>query len=282
DAYRRDLQQYGALIKNRSVLESSRDDVRSYLQDLSRKAYSSQSTARKLSALRSFFAFLMSEGHRHNNPTADLEAPKTSRRLPRYMTAKDIAKLLDTSHQDTSPEGIRLSAMIEIAYASGLRVSELVELKTYALHGSGRQLKNFLLVKGKGNKERMVPFNQSAHDALSAYLAIRNQWVTTKQSSPWLFPSGSKSGHLTRVRFGQMLKKLALEAGFDPEKISPHVLRHSFASHLLAGGADLRVVQELLGHSDIATTQIYTHIEHTRLASAILKHHPLAKKHRHD
>jgi integrase/recombinase XerD len=217
---------------------------------------------------------------RRDNPTATLETPKQGRRLPKTLTHKDIEALLASAAANQTPEGIRLIAMLELVYSAGLRVSELVGMKLSALQlrpNSTHFDTDALIVHGKGNKERLVPVGTAARRALSAYLAIRPHFLPEGETSPWLFPYSRAEGYITRQQFGVLLKDLALKAGLNPEKISPHALRHSFASHLLAGGADLRVIQELLGHADIATTQIYTHVNSERLNQLVQQNHPLAK-----
>lgn len=301
-AYERDLSDFLAFAerKKTSLPGVTRAQVEAFLAGLSHGGLSPQTVARKLSALRQFFQFLYSEKLRPDNPTATLETPKLPRHLPSTLTAADIAALLDAAHADESPRGLRLSAMLELMYGAGLRVSELVGLKLAALRvreGSKSVDADFLLVRGKGNKERLVPVHGKAREALSRYLEVRHIFIqgsgvrdqgSEKKSppisdprpptSPYLFPYHRAQGYVTRQQFGVMLKELAGKAGIDPQKISPHTLRHSFASHLLEGGADLRVIQELLGHSDISTTQIYTHVAGDRLKKLVTEKHPLAKK----
>lgn len=284
EAYRRDLLQFHAyLSRNRWKIESiTRQQIELYLASLSRAHMASTTQSRKLSCLRQYFTFLYQEKIRSDNPTATLSNPKKARRLPEVLSAKDITALLTTAQsQAATPEGARLHALIEILYASGLRVSELVTLKLSHLQKSRKTASGydeFLLIKGKGGKERIAPLNARALDAINAYLPHRAHFLREGESPPWLFPTHSAEGHITRQRFGQLLKELALTAGLNPASLSPHTLRHSFATHLLSGGADLRVIQELLGHADISTTQIYTHVSSDRLTSLVNTHHPLAKK----
>jgi integrase/recombinase XerD len=268
-SYARDLKEARAYLKARKMSFETADKhmLESYTGSLTRAGLSPRTVARRISSLRQFFHFLYSESRRTDNPAALLDAPKQPRKLPGSLAREDIEALIATARTGGDA---RLSAMLELLYGSGLRVSELVALPARALERKGGQGFAFLTIRGKGNKERLVPLHDAAVDAFQAYLAER------KEESKWLFPSRGKQGHVTRQRFGQMLKELALKAGLNPEKISPHTLRHSFASHLLAGGADLRVIQELLGHADIATTQIYTHVEQDRLARLVTRHHPLA------
>ncbi len=280
-AYKRDLCDFSALLSRNgsNMLQADQAVIRHVLRVLAEAQLSPRSVARKLSALRQFYHFLATEGHRQDNPTFDLDSPQQGVPLPRVLSEADIRQLLSAAHQDKTIEGIRLTALLEVLYASGLRVSELVGLKMAVLQrervpdGSSGELRPFLIVEGKGKKERLVPLNIPALAALEAYLSLRHQG----DASPWLFPSSSKEGHITRQYFGKLLKALAAKAGLDPATLSPHVVRHSFASHLLAHGADLRVIQELLGHVDIVTTQIYTHVQTDRLKELVTQHHPLAR-----
>jgi integrase/recombinase XerD len=270
-SYTRDLEEARGFLKGRktSFEAAGKDALEAYAAALSRSALSPRTVARRLSSLRQFYHFLYTENLRTDNPAALLDSPKQPRTLPKSLTADDITALIAAARAEND---LRLTAMLELLYASGLRVTELVTLPRRAFERKGGQGFAFLTVRGKGNKERLVPLHDAAVDAVQAYIAQE------KNETPWLFPSRSKQGHITRQRFGQSLKELAVKAGLDPEKISPHTLRHSFASHLLAGGADLRVIQELLGHADISTTQIYTHVEQDRLSKLVKNHHPLAKK----
>lgn len=240
------------------------DDVaiQDYLSNLPDKA---SSVARKASALRTFYKFLMVEKIIKKNPTANLELPKRARTLPKFLSVEEI-ELLISSAGDIK-NAVRLRAMLELVYASGLRVSELCELPMTA------NLGDKLLIHGKGAKERIVPMHAGAIHALNKWLDLRDD-----DSSKYVFPSHSESGHITRDGFFKILKKCAVLAGIDPKRVSPHVLRHSFASHLLAGGANLRAIQVMLGHEDISTTQIYTHVMPEKLKETVALHHPLAKK----
>jgi integrase/recombinase XerD len=286
DAYRRDLRDFlGYVAKKKQTLETiSRSGIESFLAGLASEGLSSQTVARKLSTIRQLFAFLYMEKLRGDNPTATLETPKLAKRLPKVLTIDDVLRLIDAAHKDASPKGLRLTAMLELMYGAGMRVSELITLKLSALQvreGGKRVTVDALLITGKGNKERLVPISSKAQIALSAYLDIRPVFLPSgekKIESPYLFPYSRAAGYITRQQYGVMLKELAISAGIDPEKISPHTLRHSFASHLLEGGADLRVIQELLGHSDISTTQVYTHVASSRLKKLVNEKHPLAKK----
>jgi integrase/recombinase XerD len=270
-AYRRDLIDFSGHADMRTA---SRDDVRSFLKSLSASGLAASTQARKLSALRQFFGFLYGEAIRSDDPTQAIEAPRASRPLPKILSGNDMDKMLATAAQDTSPEGLRLTLIVEMLYGGGLRVSELAGMKLAAVQTK----ENFIRVTGKGNKERLSPLNVSARAALDDYLAVREQFLPKHdKANRYLFVSRGAEGFLTRRRFHQLLKGLALKAGLDPAKVSPHVLRHAFATHLVEGGADLRSVQTLLGHADIATTQIYTHVARDHLSRVMQSSHPLSK-----
>ena len=281
-AYRRDLRDFCATLERRGSdpKRAVRDDVRRYLTGLSASGAAGSSQARKLSALRQFFGFLYAEGIRADDPTVAIDAPKRGRPLPKTLSREDAERLIETAagHAAKGADGIRLQCIVEMLYASGLRVSELATLPLAAV----RTHEGAFLVKGKGGKERLAPLNRQAREALSAYLAVREKFLPRSErrrhAERYLFPSRSAESHLTRRRLHQMLKALALEAGLDPEKLSPHVLRHAFATHLVEGGADLRSVQTMLGHADITTTQIYTHVARDRLAATVAAAHPLARR----
>ncbi|GGF48797.1 tyrosine recombinase XerC [Aliidongia dinghuensis] len=274
DAYRRDLADFEAFLRGAPAASAGADEVRRYLARLDATGMAPRTAARRLSALRQFFKFLLTEGLRADDPTAVVDAPRQGRPLPKILSEAEVTALIETARRDESPEGIRLSAMLELMYASGLRVSELVALPL----GTVARGERAILVRGKGDKERLVPLGAEARKAIQDYLAIRPLFLAEGQVSRWLFPSRAASGHLTRMRFGQLLKDLAVKAGLDPAKLSPHVLRHAFATHLLSHGADLRSVQQMLGHADISTTQIYTHVDVERLTTLVKTHHPLAKR----
>ncbi len=273
EAYRRDLREFSDFLirKRQDFKTASKKHVSDYIQSLDAAGLSSATQARRLSALKQFYSFLLSEGVREDDPAMNVDAPKAGKRLPKYLNVAEVDALLQTADRD-EPDQIRLFALLNLLYATGMRVSELVTL-TYPPMGKDD---NFLIIIGKGNKERLVPINQSAKSALARYVEVRAQFMGENNHSKWLFPSSSKEGHLTRQRFGQMLKDLAVAAGFSPAKVSPHVLRHAFASHLLANGADLRSLQKMLGHADISTTQIYTHVLSERMTKLVTEHHPLA------
>ncbi len=275
DAYARDLRDAGAFLANRGLaLEGAdADSLRAYLGHLAASGMSARTAARRLSALRQFYRFLYAEGVREDDPTATLESPRQGRSLPKILTEAEVDRLLEAARQREGAEGLRLTALLEVLYATGLRVSELVGLPVSAVTRDPR----VLVVRGKGGKERMVPISRTAREALDAYCEVRERFLRRAEDDTWLFPSRSLGGHLTRHRVAQLLKELAVEAGLEPGKVSPHVLRHAFASHMLARGADLRAVQQLLGHADISTTQIYTHVLSDRLKTLVDEHHPLAK-----
>jgi integrase/recombinase XerD len=284
-SYERDLDDLHGFLNGKGVrlLEAASADLSAYLSSLAAQGFKPSSQARRLAAMRQFYKFLYAEGLRTDDPTGVLDAPKKGRALPKTMGVDEVGRLLEqaeTEAQDSTPgqlQRLRMLALLELLYATGMRVSELVSLPARVLDQDGR----FLMIRGKGNKERLVPLSQSAIVALKLYgrmLAAENDAAKVLQESPWLFPAASKEGYLPRQVFARDLKNLAIRAGLTPSMISPHVMRHAFASHLLANGADLRVVQELLGHSDISTTQIYTHVLEERLQQLVQTHHPLAKQ----
>jgi len=266
-AYRRDLVQAAELVRG-SLERAGADDLRALMAEY--RSLAASSAARKLSALRQFFAFLLDEGERGDNPALDIARPATRRPLPRILTHDDVERLFAQAGEAAAGEAppanaVRMLLLLELLYGSGLRASELVSLPRRAVAG-GRE---FLIIRGKGDKERLVPLSDRARAALDRWLPL------LADGSPWLFPSGK--AHLTRVRLFQMLRELAARAGIDPTAISPHVLRHAFATHLLEGGADLRALQLMLGHADIATTEIYTHVDSRRLVELVNRRHPLAR-----
>ena len=279
EAYRRDLADFArfAAEEGASAHTASTAIVEGYLRGLSRAARSPRTLARRLSTLRQFFRFLSSEGRRADDPCATVESPRQGLRLPKFLTEREVEALIGAAlkrvRKRPAPAALRLCAALEVLYATGLRASELVALPVNAVQPERRSL----IVRGKGGKERMVPLSEPALAALEAYHRRRERTVPDARPSKYLFPSRGASGHLTRHRLGQMLKALAREAGVDEDKVSPHALRHAFASHLLARGADLRAVQKMLGHADIATTQIYTHLLDEHLKQAVTRHHPLSE-----
>ena len=276
DAYRRDLDDYQRYLKrqNTNSMSAGSDVIRAFLASLAGAGLAASTQARKLSAIRQFHRFLLLENHRSDDPTQALDSPKQPRALPKLLAAHEINALIDAARAKPGAEGMRLVACLELLYATGMRVSELLTLPLSAIAPDRQSV----IVFGKWSKERMVPIGRSAREALEVYLAVRERFLVQRtKGSRFLFPSRSKEGHLTRQRLTQLLKALAVDAGIDPKKLSPHVLRHAFASHLLEGGADLRAVQMMLGHADIATTEIYTHVQGERLAAAVRDHHPLGR-----
>lgn len=281
EAYRRDLAHAAAFLRRRGcgLSAAAAADLRAYLAALSRAGMAPTTAARRLSALRQFYRFLFAEGRRGDDPTAALASPRRGRPLPKILSEAEVETLLAAANAQSGREGLRLVALLETLYATGLRISELVALPRAAVARDPR----VLVVRGKGGKERMIPLSEPARAALADYLAAERRATDAeavgrrRSADKWLFPSHGRSGHLTRQRVAQMLKALAVAAGLDPGKVSPHVLRHAFASHLLDHGADLRAVQKMLGHADISTTQIYTHVLDERLRTLVREHHPLAK-----
>jgi integrase/recombinase XerD len=285
DAYTRDLSEFLAFLaaKGKGATDCDADQLRAFLAGLARKGLAPTSRARKLSAIRQFFRFLLAEGVRADDPSSAIDSPKLPQPLPKILSLAEVETLLKTATDacDGDLDGaarrraLRLYALLETLYATGLRVSELISLPRKVLASDDR----VLTIKGKGGRERLVPLNDAARKALLRHLeAVDDDEAKGRGASPWLFPS-SGGEHLTRQRFGQELKALAIASGIEPARVSPHVLRHAFASHLLDRGADLRVVQQLLGHADISTTQIYTHVIEERLRRLVEQHHPLAQAH---
>ncbi|MFM1815915.1 MAG: hypothetical protein RLZ98_2610 [Pseudomonadota bacterium] len=286
DAYRRDLEFFAQHMAQCGIELSDAQprDLAGYARKLSELGFSPATRSRRLSAVRQLYKFLVAENHVVEDPAHGLSSPRKARSLPKTLSTAEVDKLIataaarcpGTSGRDRF-RALRLYCLIEMLYATGMRVSELVSLPRSVLLGDPRML----TIKGKGGRERMVPLNRSAREALEAYLNIGH--APEDNTSPmltnkWLFPSKGALGHLTRQRFAQELKEVAVEAGLDTERVSPHVLRHAFASHLLDRGADLRAVQQLLGHADISTTEIYTHVLDERLKRLVQEHHPLAQR----
>jgi integrase/recombinase XerD len=274
-AYGRDLAAAACFIaaRNSDLVEANEDDLRAYFESLAAAAARTQ--ARRLSALRQFFRFLCSEHHRKDDPSRAIDAPRLGRTLPKYLSEEEVDRLFKAVQHVHGFEGARLRAMLELLYAAGLRVSELMGLPLAAIQFE----RGLVHVKGKGGKERVVPLGEPAIKAVKAWLPYRKVMLSEGDYSHYLFPSrhGGHATPLTRQRFFQLLKDIAIKAGIDPARLSPHVLRHAFATHLIEHGADLRSVQTMLGHADIATTQIYTHVAPDRLARTVAEHHPLAK-----
>jgi integrase/recombinase XerD len=275
DAYRRDLKDAADALSGKCDLaDASSDQLRGYFSASAQRALKPATAARRLSALRQYFRFLVAEGKRADDPSAALDAPKRGRPLPKVLSEAEVAAMIDGLAEKDQAGAIRLKALLELLYATGLRVSELVGLPLAA----AMRDQPYLVVRGKGSKERLVPLNPAAKEAIAAYLGVRAKFLPRSlKASTWLFPSSGATGHLTRQRFGQLLKDAAIAAGIAPERVSPHVLRHAFATHLLDHGADLRALQKMLGHADIATTQIYTHVATGRLAELVGRAHPLSQ-----
>jgi len=284
-SYRRDLDDFLAFLDraNKALPDTEASDVSAYLRAASQAGLAPASRARRLSAIRQLCKFLVGEGVMAEDPAIGLAGPKQPRALPKTLAVAEVDRLIEAARRRTENtrgrervRALRLYALIETLYATGLRVTELVTLPRSVLTGDGR----VLTVKGKGGRERLVPLNQAARAALERYLSVGvgNDDVAPMVHTRWLFASRGAQGHLTRHRLAQELKALAVEAGLDPDRVSPHVLRHAFASHLLDRGADLRSVQQLLGHADISTTQIYTHVLEERLKKLVFEHHPLAAR----
>jgi integrase/recombinase XerD len=284
-AYRRDIENFLAFLERRGRTPATTEpaDVSAYLRETSEAGLAATSRARRLSGLRQFFKFLRAENVISDDPTRGFSGPRRGRQLPKFLSVQEVDRLLEAARRRTGAasgrdrvRALRLHALIELLYATGLRVSELVTLPRSVLTGDRR----VMTIKGKGGRERLVPLNNAARAALDRYLNVGEEGdgVSRMLATKWLFASRGAEGHFTRQRLAQELKELALEAGIEPSRVSPHVLRHAFASHLLDRGADLRSVQQLLGHADISTTQIYTHVLEERLKTLVFEKHPLAGK----
>jgi len=276
-AYARDLADASGFLagRNRDLADASAGDVEAYFVALSERGLSPATASRRRAAVRQFYRFVLGETWRADDPSRRVEAPKKGRSLPKVLSRAEVDRLIAAAGAKDGAQGVRLACMVELAYASGLRISELTGLTLAALARDPA----YLIVKGKGGKERLAPLNNAARTAIKAYLEVRPGFLPKgDKANPWLFASRGKEGRLTPRRFAQLLDEAAADAGIDPARVSPHVLRHAFATHLLEGGADLRVVQTLLGHADIGTTQIYTHVAGDRLAQVVATKHPLAKK----
>ncbi len=254
---------------------ASPEDIEAYFEALGARGLAPASAARRRAAVRQFYRFALGEGWRQDDPSRRVDAPKAGRPLPKVLARREVEAIIAAAAAKDGAQGLRLACMIELLYASGLRISELLALPLAALQRDPA----FLIVKGKGGKERLAPLNDAARAAVKAYLPARLRFLPKgAKDSPWLFPSRGAGGRLTARRMAQLLDEAAMAAGVDPARVSPHVLRHAFATHLLEGGADLRAVQTLLGHADIATTQIYTHVAQDHLRKVVEQGHPLAKK----
>lgn len=288
DAYSRDLTHFGNFLNGRghTLDAATTTDVTDFISHMVQEGLAASSRARRLSALKQFYRFLIAEGIRSDDPASLVGGPKRETALPKTLSVDEVDRLLETAKRKVSvgresqrSKALRLHCLLEILYATGMRVSELVALKRSALVGDER----ILTIKGKGGRQRMVPLNSAAQQALASYIedcdstALKDSNMRT--TSPWLFPSWGQQGHLTRQRLAQELKALAKEANIEANRVSPHVLRHAFASHLIERGADVRSVQKLLGHADITTTQVYTHMRESHLHKVVQEHHPLAEPH---
>ena len=273
-AYRGDLSNLAGFLASRGVPLEAADAAMLHAFLAAAATLTPRTLARRISAMRQFYKFLVVDDIRRDDPTADFDTPGLGRPLPKILSETEVEGLIAAARDWPGDEGVRLLCLVELLYATGLRVSELVTLPLAAAQRDPR----FLLISGKGGRERIVPLSEPSRSALAAYIACRERFLPDSRPSRWLFPSRGRKGHLTRQRSGQLLKELAVKAGLDPDRLSPHVLRHAFASHLLDHGADLRSVQQMLGHADIATTQIYTHVQGERLRRLVETAHPLARR----
>ena len=275
-SYKNDILQFLVFLEKnkKKINEITPIDIEKFTSKFTTQGLEKSSISRKMSALSHFFIFLLEENIIKSNPIHELDLPKQIKKLPKILSVDQVEKLIKSSREDQSINGIRLNTMIEILYATGIRVSELVEMKLSATYAE----KNFLLVQGKGNKERLVPISENTEDKIKDYLKIRKEFINNDAESKWLFPSKQSSkGHITRQRFNQLLQILCERVNLNNIRISPHKLRHAFATHLLANGVDLRSLQQMLGHADISTTQIYTHVLKDRLKKLVSDNHPLSK-----
>ena len=276
-AYSKDLADAQGCLGRRGsdLAAASAEDIEAYFLDLGARGLSPATASRRRASVRQFYRFVLGETWRVDDPSRRVEAPRKGRSLPRVLSRAEMDALIAAAGARDGAQGLRLACRVELAYASGLRISELTGLTLNAMARDPA----YLIVKGKGGKERLAPLNDTARTAVKAYLEVRPGFLPKgDKANPWLFPSRGKGGRLTPRRFAQLLDEAAADAGIDPARVSPHVLRHAFATHLLEGGADLRVVQTLLGHADIGTTQIYTHVASDRLSEVVATKHPLARK----
>jgi integrase/recombinase XerD len=276
-AYAKDLADADGFLKREGadLAVASAEAIEAYFVDLGARGLAPATAARRRAAVRQFYRFVLGERWRDDDPSRRVDAPKQGRPLPKVLSRAEVDALIAAAAAKDGAAGLRLACLIELIYASGLRVSEATSLTLAALARDPA----YLIVRGKGGKERLAPLNGAARDAIKAYLTARPSFLPKgAKTNPWLFPSRGKAARLTPRRFAQLLDEAARDAGVDPAKVSPHVLRHAFATHLLEGGADLRVVQTLLGHADIATTQIYTHVAESRLREVVETKHPLARR----
>ncbi|WP_310540315.1 tyrosine recombinase [Phenylobacterium sp.] len=276
-AYGKDLADASGYLagRGRDLGDASAEDVEAYFAALGARGLSPATASRRRAAVRQFYRFVLGEGWRADDPSRRVDAPKRGRPLPKVLSREEVNAIIAAASAKDGAQGLRIGCVVELIYASGLRISELTALPLAALARDPA----YLMVTGKGGKDRLAPLNNAARTAVKAYLEVRKSFLPKGDlANPWLFPSRGKAGRMTPRRFAQLLDEAAADAGIDPTRVSPHVLRHAFATHLLEGGADLRVVQKLLGHADIATTQIYTHVAGDRLAQVVASKHPLSRK----
>lgn len=276
-AYAKDLADTSGFLagRGRDLADAAAEDLEAYFEALGARGLSPATAARRRASVRQFYRFVLGEGWRADDPSRRVDAPRQGRPLPKVLDRNEVDRIIASAAARDGAQGLRLAAMVELIYASGLRISELTGLSLSALARDPA----YLIVKGKGGKERLAPLNAAARSAVKAYLEVRKSFLSKGDAAnPWLFPSRGAARRLTPRRFAQLLDEAARDAGIDPARVSPHVLRHAFATHLLEGGADLRVVQTLLGHSDIATTQIYTHVAGEHLREVVETKHPLGRK----
>lgn len=276
-AYGKDLADASGYLagRGRDLGDASAEDIEAYFAALGARGLSPATASRRRAAVRQFYRFVLGEGWRADDPSRRVDAPKRGRPLPKVLSREEVNAIIAAASAKDGAQGLRIGCVVELIYASGLRISELTALPLAALARDPA----YLMVTGKGGKDRLAPLNNAARAAVKAYLEVRKSFLPKGDlANPWLFPSRGKAGRMTPRRFAQLLDEAAADAGIDPARVSPHVLRHAFATHLLEGGADLRVVQKLLGHADIATTQIYTHVAGDRLAQVVASKHPLSRK----
>ena len=276
-AYGKDLADASGFLiaRGRDLGDASAEDIEAYFAALGARGLSPATASRRRAAVRQFYRFVLGEGWRTDDPSRRVDAPKRGRPLPKVLSRAEVDAIIAAASAKDGAQGVRIGCVVELLYASGLRISELTALPLAALARDPA----YLMVTGKGGKDRLAPLNDAARTAVKAYLEVRKTFLPKGDiANPWLFPSRGKAGRMTPRRFAQLLDEAAADAGIDPARVSPHVLRHAFATHLLEGGADLRVVQKLLGHADIATTQIYTHVAGDRLAQVVATKHPLSRK----
>ena len=276
-AYGKDLADASGFLagRGRDLGDASAEDIEAYFAALGARGLSPATASRRRAAVRQFYRFVLGEAWRTDDPSRRVDAPKRGRPLPKVLSRDEVDAIIAAASAKDGAQGLRMGCVVELIYASGLRISELTALPLAALARDPA----YLMVTGKGGKDRLAPLNTAARTAVKAYLEARKTFLPKGDlANPWLFPSRGKAGRMTPRRFAQLLDEAAADAGIDPARVSPHVLRHAFATHLLEGGADLRVVQKLLGHADIATTQIYTHVAGDRLAQVVASKHPLSRK----